>query len=71
MKAVWFAVYVETSKLQRLSDKQRRRTLNALELASELGAETATLDGTDATSTLIDYARMRNVSKLVASAAPS
>ncbi|GJH27436.1 sensor histidine kinase KdpD [Caballeronia novacaledonica] len=68
LKADWLAVYVETPKLQRLSDEQRRRTLDALKLASELGAETVTLDGADAAATLIDYARMRNVSKLVASA---
>ncbi|SAK91393.1 two-component system, sensor kinase protein KdpD [Caballeronia pedi] len=68
LKADWLAVYVETPKLQRLSDDQRRRTLEALKLASELGAETVTLDGADAAATLIDYARMRNVSKLVASA---
>ncbi|BAN26626.1 sensor histidine kinase [Caballeronia insecticola] len=68
LKADWLAVYVETPKLQRLSDDQRRRTLDALKLASELGAETVTLDGADAAATLIDYARMRNVSKLVASA---
>ncbi|SPB18865.1 two-component system, sensor kinase protein KdpD [Caballeronia novacaledonica] len=68
LKADWLAVYVETPKLQRLSDEHRRRTLDALKLASELGAETVTLDGADAAATLIDYARMRNVSKLVASA---
>jgi two-component system, OmpR family, sensor histidine kinase KdpD len=68
LKADWLAVYVETPKLQSLSDDHRRRTLDALKLASELGAETVTLDGADAAATLIDYARMRNVSKLVASA---
>jgi two-component system, OmpR family, sensor histidine kinase KdpD len=68
LKADWLAVYVETPKLQRLSDDIRKRTLDALKLASELGAETVTLDGADAAATLVDYARMRNVSKLVASA---
>jgi len=66
LKADWIAVYVETPKLQRLSDSQRERTLDALKLAAELGAETATLAGADAVSTLIGYARVRNVSKLVA-----
>ncbi|WP_244848352.1 sensor histidine kinase KdpD [Caballeronia sp. SL2Y3] len=68
LRADWLAVYVETPKLQRLSDDERRRTLDALKLASELGAETVTLDGADAAATLIDYARMRNVSKLIAGA---
>jgi two-component system sensor histidine kinase KdpD len=71
LKADWLAVYVETPKLQRLSDDIRRRTLDALKLASELGAETVTLDGADAAATLIDYAHMRNVSKLVAGASAS
>jgi two-component system, OmpR family, sensor histidine kinase KdpD len=68
LKADWLAVYVETPKLQRLPDQWRKRTLDALKLASELGAETVTLDGTDAATTLVAYARMRNVSKLVAGA---
>ncbi|HEY3598917.1 MAG TPA: DUF4118 domain-containing protein [Paraburkholderia sp.] len=66
LKADWIAVYVETPKLQRLSDAGRERPLNALRLAAELGAETATLAGADAVSTLVGYARVRNVSKLVA-----
>jgi two-component system, OmpR family, sensor histidine kinase KdpD len=66
LKADWIAVYVETPKLQRLSDERRERTLNALRLAAELGAETATLAGADAIATLVGYARVRNVSKLVA-----
>ncbi|ACC71232.1 DUF4118 domain-containing protein [Paraburkholderia phymatum] len=66
LKADWIAVYVETPKLQRLSDARRERTLDALKLAAELGAETATLAGADAVTTLVGYARVRNVSKLVA-----
>jgi len=68
LKADWLAVYVETPKLQRLPDTLRKRTLDALKLASELGAETVTLQGQEATPTLIAYARMRNVSKLVVGA---
>ncbi|MBN3766688.1 DUF4118 domain-containing protein [Burkholderia sp. Ac-20365] len=71
LKADWIAVYVETPKLQRLSDERRERTLDALKLAAELGAETATLAGADAVSTLIGYARVRNVSKLVAGGSPA
>ncbi|MCG1055329.1 DUF4118 domain-containing protein [Mycetohabitans sp. B5] len=66
LKADWLAVYVETPKLQRLPDTVRKRTLDALKLAAELGAETVTLDGPDAARTLLAYARMRNVSRLVA-----
>ncbi|WP_230413138.1 DUF4118 domain-containing protein [Paraburkholderia antibiotica] len=68
LKADWLAVYVETPALQRLPDARRERTLNALKLAAELGAETATLAATDALDALIGYAHARNVSKLVAGA---
>jgi len=71
LKADWLAVYVETPKLQRLPDAIRKRTLDALKLASELGAETVTLQGPEATPTLIAYARMRNVSKLIVGATPT
>jgi two-component system sensor histidine kinase KdpD len=66
LKADWLAVYVETPALQRLPEARRERTLGALRLAAELGAETVTLAGADAVATLLGYARVRNVSKLVA-----
>jgi two-component system sensor histidine kinase KdpD len=70
LKADWLAVYVETPKLQRLPDTLRERTLAALKLAAELGAETVTLPGDDISATLAAYARMRNVSKFVVGASP-
>ncbi|MFP3503348.1 DUF4118 domain-containing protein [Burkholderia sp. SIMBA_062] len=66
VKADWIAVYVETPRLQRLPAARRQRTLDALKLAAELGAETATLAGDDAVAALIGYAKVRNVSKIVA-----
>ncbi len=68
LRADWIAVYVETPRLQRLPEALRERTLRALKLAQDLGAETATLDGDDAALTLVDYAHLRNVSKLVVGA---
>lgn len=68
LKTDWLAVHVETPASQRLPDMLRKRTLDALKLAGELGAETLTLDGTDAAATIVAYARMRNVSKVVAGA---
>jgi two-component system sensor histidine kinase KdpD len=68
LRSDWIAVYVETPRLQKLSDARRERTLAALKLAAELGAETVTLAGTDAVATLISYAQARNGSKLVAGA---
>jgi two-component system, OmpR family, sensor histidine kinase KdpD len=68
LRSDWIAVYVETPRLQKLSDTRRERTLTALKLAAELGAETVTLAGADAVATLIGYAQARNASKLVAGA---
>ncbi|WP_175872624.1 DUF4118 domain-containing protein [Burkholderia sp. BCC0397] len=70
LKADWIAVYVETPRLQRLPAARRQRPLDALKLAAELGAETATLAGADAVAALIGYAKVRNVSKLVAGGSP-
>lgn len=63
--ADWIAVYVETPRLQKLSDSNRDKILRTLALARELGAETATLSGQDDALTLLSYAVGRNVSKLV------
>lgn len=65
LQADWIAVYVETPALQRLSAAGRNRVLDILKLAEEMGAETATLAGSDAADTLAAYAKSRNASKLV------
>ncbi len=65
LKADWLAVYVETPALQRLSKADRQRILDHLKLAEELGAETATLAGSDLIATLIAYSQSRNANKLV------
>lgn len=65
LKSDWLAVYVETPKLQRRSDAQRDHVFKTLKLAEALGAETATLSGTEVASVVLTYARSRNVSKLV------
>lgn len=65
LKSDWLAVYVETPQLQRLSNAARGGILKTLKLAETLGAETATLSGTNIASVVLNYARTRNVSKLV------
>ena len=65
LKSDWLAVYVETPKLQRLSDTARDNILKTLKLAETLGAETTALSGTEVASVVLNYARSRNVSKLV------
>ncbi len=65
LKADWLAVYVETPALQKLTGLARDAILKTMRLAQDLGAETATLSGTDISQVLLGYARSRNVSKLV------
>ena len=61
----WHAVYVETPRLHRLPESQRRGILQTLKLAGELGAETATLAAQDEAQALLDYAREHNLGKIV------
>jgi two-component system sensor histidine kinase KdpD len=70
LDADWVAVYVETPRLQRLSQERRNRILKVLQLAQELGAETSVLAGADLTETVLAYANSRNVSKMVVGKSP-
>src|SRR5574344_1824475 len=61
----WHAVYVETPRLHRLPEAQRRGILQTLKLAGELGAETATLAAPDEVQAVLAYAREHNLGKIV------
>ena len=63
--ANWHGVYVETPSLQRLPEGKRQKILKVLQLAQELGAQTATIPGTSVASALVDYSRKHNASKLL------
>ena len=65
LRADWIAAYVETPRLQRLSEANRDKILKTLALARDLGGETATLSGQREAATLLAYALSRNCSKLV------
>jgi two-component system sensor histidine kinase KdpD len=64
----WTVVYVETPRLMRLSDADRDRRIDVLRLAESLGAETVTLDGPTPAAALLEYAQMRNVTRVVVGA---
>jgi two-component system sensor histidine kinase KdpD len=68
LDADWTAVYVETPALLRLSDKERNRRIDLLQLAESLGAETVTLDGPTAAEALIEYAQTRQATRLLVGA---
>ncbi|MEO7886027.1 MAG: DUF4118 domain-containing protein [Polaromonas sp.] len=61
----WHAAYVETPRLQVLEVAQRDRTLAVIQLAEELGAETAVLTGSDAAAELVAQAQQLNCATLV------
>jgi two-component system, OmpR family, sensor histidine kinase KdpD len=63
--ASWIVAYVESSKLQRLPPASRDAVLENLRLAEELGAETATLSGHEMSTEILDYARRKNVTRIV------
>lgn len=62
----WLVVFVETPDLLRLSEGERNRRIAILRLATTLGAEAITLGGSSAADELLEYARMRNVTRLLA-----
>ena len=64
----WTVVYVETPALLRLADAERNRRIDVLRLAESLGAETVTLDGPSAAATLLEYAQMRNATRVIVGA---
>ena len=61
----WIVAYVETPDLLRLSDEKRNQRIALLRLAESLGAEAVTLSGRTAGEALAQYARERNVTRIV------
>ena len=68
LDAHWTVVYVETPQLLRLSDAERDRRIDVLRLAESLGAESVTLDGPSAATTLAEYAHVRHATRVVVGA---
>ena len=65
MHADWIVVYVETPDLLRLSEEKRDQRIALLRLAESLGAEAVTLGGPSAGEEIANYARERNVTRIV------
>ena len=64
LRAEWLAVHVESAIA--ISHAAQHQLVTNLRLAEQLGAETVTLAGRNAAEEIIDYARDRNVTKIVA-----
>jgi two-component system sensor histidine kinase KdpD len=65
LHAQWIVAYVETPELQRLSAERRDEVLRLLRFAEQLGAETVTLSGPDMSNEILNFAKSRNVTKIV------
>ena len=65
LDAEWLVVTVETPVMLKLGEQARNRRVDILRLAESLGAQTVTLDGSSASAALIEYARLRNVTRIV------
>jgi two-component system, OmpR family, sensor histidine kinase KdpD len=64
-KAAWFAVYVEDPKMLRLPEAERNRAVYNLRLAEQLGAETITLRGRSIAEEIVNFARQRQITRIV------
>ncbi len=63
--AEWIVAFVETPGFAQRSREERERVLASLRLAEQLGAETVTLSSSRPADALLQYARSRNVSRIV------
>jgi two-component system sensor histidine kinase KdpD len=65
LKSQWIVAYVESPAQAPLSAEERRALGATMRLAEELGADTVSLSGAGVAETLLDFARQRNVSRIV------
>jgi two-component system sensor histidine kinase KdpD len=66
LHAEWIVLFVETPALARMSDAERNERVRLLQLAESLGAETVTLGGHDVAAEVLEYARTRNITRILA-----
>ena len=65
LRAEWMAVYVEAPHKVKPSENDLRQLAEHMRLAESLGAETVTLSGPKASEEILNYARDRNVTKII------
>lgn len=71
LRGDWIAAYVEPANPDVLDAASRQRLAQNLRLAEQLGAEIVTLTGANAAEELLNYARLRNVTRIVVGKAGS
>jgi two-component system, OmpR family, sensor histidine kinase KdpD len=65
LHAKWLAVYVEEPKMAMLPEGERSRAADNLRLAGQLGGETVTLAGRNIAEEIVNFARQRNVTRII------
>ncbi|HEY2685680.1 MAG TPA: sensor histidine kinase KdpD [Steroidobacteraceae bacterium] len=65
LDAEWLVVTVETPRMLKLGEKARNRRIDILRFAESLGARTVTLSGPSASTALSEYAKVRNITRVV------
>ena len=65
LRAEWIAVHVEAPSRIRASQEDLKLLAEHMRLAESLGAQTATLTGRKASEEILNYARQRNISKII------
>jgi two-component system sensor histidine kinase KdpD len=67
LRASWTAIYVETSRTQRLTEEERDRVAAALRLSEQLGGQSVTVPAAVTADGVIDYAHANNFTHIVVS----
>ena len=65
LRAEWIAVHVEAPSRIKPSEEDLKLLAEHMRLAESLGAQTVTLTGHKASEEILNYARQRNVSKII------
>jgi two-component system, OmpR family, sensor histidine kinase KdpD len=65
LHAPWTALFIETPRYTRLSERERDRIADGLRLAESLGAEAITIPGGRIAEDVVNYARANNITHIV------
>lgn len=65
LRAPWIALHVESDRAAAPSAADEQRLAQNLRLAEELGAQVEVASGADFAETVLEYARARNITKLI------
>ncbi len=65
MEMPWYAVHIETVQYEAETRSDSKNIQAALKMAEEMGAQTATIPGRNVSESLVEYARSRNIGKIL------